>query len=335
MFRGNNKRLLVINSVFCLSIALPQHNILLPFVVFDMNTTTAIAIGFSDAYRHHQSNKHTIQPTHMSYKLLLFAVAFSFTPLMAQHISGIFQATDAKMEYLEQLDWESFEAENDRLVSAGFRPTSIETTGIGADRRFWGIYTESTLASKVIKTESWPDFVKAKREMAAEGFLLSRVQAYAINETDARYIGVWYQDEAATPHKIWKLDSPESLRERTDDMSKQQYYLQTVEVFLTPSGTATYLAIYHYSPIPVRNYVFVTEEEEAFQIDLRQRYQSKVRLIDFEQFSAKEANYFLGVYQNGTYDSRTVFHQLRADFNGKWEQLEKENLKLVGWEVRD
>jgi hypothetical protein len=271
----------------------------------------------------------------MSYKLLLFSLVFSFTPLVAQHISGIFQATDAKMEYLEQLTWEEFQTENERLSSNGFRATGIETTGIGADRRFWGIYTESSLSGKIVKTENWPDFVKAKREMAAEGFLLSGVQAYAINETDAHFIGIWYQDEAATPHKIWKLDSPESLRERTDDMSKQQYYLQAVEVFLTPSGTATYLAIYHYSPIPVRNYVFVAEEEALFLTDFRQRYSSKVRLIDFEQFAAKEADYYLGVYQNGNYDSRVIFHQLRADFNGKWEQLEKENLKLVAWEVRD
>lgn len=271
----------------------------------------------------------------MFYKILLFALAFSFTPLTAQHISGLFRPTDAKMEYVEQLSWEAFQTENERLINEGYRLASLETTGIGDNRRYWGIYTESSLESKVVKTESWPDFVKAKRSMYADGYLMTGVQAYAINETDAHYIGIWYKDEADTPHKVWKLDSPESLQARTEDMAKQQFYLQTVEVFLTSSGTATYLAIYHYSTIPVRNYIYITDKEEAFQTDFRQRQQSKVRMIDFERFTAKEANYFLGVYQNGTYDSQVVFHQLHADFNGKWEQLEKENFKLVAWEIRD
>lgn len=272
----------------------------------------------------------------MPYRLLSLAfVAMFFSSLSAQQISGIFRGSDAKMEYAEQLTWEAFVTNNNTLNTKGFRLTNIETTGQGDDRRFWGIYTESSLQDTLVKTTSWADFVKAKRAMAAAGFLLSNVQAYAISELDAHYIGVWYKNETDTPHKIWKLDSPESLRVRTEDMAKQKFYLQEVEVYLTPSGTANYLAIYHYSLIPVRNYVHIDTNEEAFTKDLWQRQRSKVRLVDFERFSAKEGSYLLGVYQPGTYDSQFLFQQRRDDFNGKWEQLEKDNLKLVSWEVRD
>ncbi|MEL6656659.1 MAG: hypothetical protein AAFP77_24780 [Bacteroidota bacterium] len=271
----------------------------------------------------------------MPYRLLcMLALTLAGTFLYAQRISGIFRTTDAQMEYLEQLDWETFVQEDERLNSEGYRLTNIETTGQGAERTYWGIYTESSLRDTLIKTNSWVNFVKAKRAMASAGFLLSNVQAYAISETDAHFVGVWYKNDTDTPHKIWKLDSPESLNAKTEDMAKQQFYLQEVEVFLTPSGTANYLAIYHYSPIPVRNYVQIYTEEEVFDKDRQQRQRSKIRLVDYERYNAKEADYQLGVYQPGTYDNRILFNYLRADFNGKWEQLEKEGLKLVGWEVR-
>ncbi len=272
----------------------------------------------------------------MPYRLLSFAfMALLCTSLSAQQMSGIFRGSDAAMEYAEQLNWEEFVANNNSLNAKGFRLTNIETTGQGEDRRYWGIYTESSLPDTLIKTNSWADFVKAKRAMAAAGFLLSNVQAYAISELDAHYIGVWYKNETDTPHKIWKLDSPESLRTRTEDMAKQQFYLQEVEVYLTPSGTANYLAIYHYSLIPVRNYVYINSDEDTFNKDLWQRQRSKVRLVDFERFNAKEGSYFLGVYQPGTYDSQFILQQRRDDFNGTWEQLEKSKLKLVSWEIRD
>jgi hypothetical protein len=266
---------------------------------------------------------------------MLACLVIASTFLSAQQFSGIFRGSDAKMEYAEQMTWEQFMISNKALNAKGYRLNNLETTGQANDRRFWGIYIESSLPDTIVKTESWPDFVTAKRAMAAAGFLLSNVQAYAISEIDAHYIGVWYKNTTDTPHKIWKLDSPESLRQRTEDMAAQKYYIQEVEVYLTPSGTANYLAIYHYSLSPVRNYVYVTTDEETFNKDLWQRQRSKVRLVDFEQFNAKEGSYLLGVYQPGTYDNQFLFRQLREDFNGKWEQLERDNLKLVSWEVRD
>ncbi len=267
--------------------------------------------------------------------LLAISIFFFMATTQAQQISGIFRHSDADFEYLEQLDWASFLSQGKVLNNKGFRLINLETTGVGNDRRYWGIYTESSLKDTIIKTESWPDFVKAKRSMAAAGYLLSHVQAYSLSAIDAHFIGIWYKDETETPHKIWKLDSPESIRQRTEDMAKKQFYLQEVEVFLDPSGAATYLGLYHYSSLPVRNYIYITDTEENFKEDYHNRFQSKIRLVDYEQFNAKEGAYFLGVYQPGTYDHQFVNNFSRHDFNGKWELFEKDDLKLVSWEVRD
>lgn len=253
----------------------------------------------------------------------------------AQQISGIFQSSDAEFEYIEELDWDSFLAQDIALNQQGFRLINLETTGVGKERKYWGIYIESAVRDTIIKTSSWPEMIKAKRSMAAAGFVLSNVQAYALSAIDAHFVGVWYKDENQTPHKVWKLDSPQSLRDKTEDMSKQQFYIQEVEVFLTPSGEANYLAVYHHSPLPIRNYVYITDTEQQFRDDFKERFESKIRLFDFEQFEAKDGTYLLGVYQPGVYDYQFVQGLDRSTFNGKWEQFEKEELRLVSWEVRD
>ena len=255
--------------------------------------------------------------------------------LSAQTFNGIFRPSDAKLEYIEKASWPEFQGQHETLRKQGFRLIQLETNGRGQERRYWGILIESVHADSLIKLNSWKEMVLAKRSMAAAGFLLTTVQAYAIGESDAHYIGVWRKDDAQTPHKLWKLDSPASLQAKTEEMARQQYYIQSIEVFLSPSGTATYLPIYHYSQIPVRNYVAIHSAEEAFQQDHWQRTQSQVRLVDFEQFTAKEATYYLGIYQPGQYEQQLLRRLDQGSFNAKWEQLERENLYLLGWEVRD
>ncbi len=268
---------------------------------------------------------------HMNNYLLLVLLTLSLQ-VNAQRLSGIFQPSDAEYEYAEDLEWDEFVAQHEAFASQQYRLINVETTGVGDDRRYWGIFTQSTQQDTLVRTFGWADFVRAKRAMAAEGYLLTTVQGYSINEADAHFIGVWRRED--TPHKIWKLDSEESLRQKTDEMAAQQYYIKDVEVLLTPSGAPSFLALYHYHPIPVRNYVFISQDEKSFTNDLWQRFQSKIRLVDYEQYNANTGSYFLGVYQPGSYEYQIVRNLDRSSFNGRWEQLERENLKLIAWEIR-
>ena len=84
----------------------------------------------------------------------------------------------------------------------------------------------------------------------------------------------------------------------------------------------------------MRNYVAILTDEEAFQTDYWQRTQSQVRLVDFERYTAKEATYYLGIYQPGQYEQQLLRQLDAGSFNAKWEQLEKENLYLLGWDIR-
>ncbi|MEM1217005.1 MAG: hypothetical protein AAGJ82_15025 [Bacteroidota bacterium] len=269
------------------------------------------------------------------FRLLFIAFFLASIPLAAQQISGIFRPTEAKMEYIEKVDWNSFTQQHREFQQKGYRLTSVQSTGIGKDRRYWGILTESTLADTLALLNSWPEMVKAKRAMAARGWLLTTVQAYALGETDARYIAVWHRNPDDLPHKIWKLDTPESLDKKTEEMAQQQFYIQGIETFTTPSGVATYLAIYHYDPLPVRNYVATSTSQADFNTNYNLRIRSKVRVTDLEFFQAKEARYWLAVYQPGTYDDRVILNLPQADFYGKWDELEQANFQLINWEIRD
>lgn len=264
--------------------------------------------------------------------LLLVLALLAGCSLQAQRLSGIFQTSDANYEYVEDVDWETFLAQDQSLNREGYRLINVETTGVGEDRRYWGIFTQSTQGDTIIKTFGWADFVKAKRAMAADSFLLTAVQGYTINETDAHFIGVWRKED--NPHKIWKLDSHESLRQKTNEMAAQQFYIKEVEVLLSPAGTPIFLALYHYHPIPVRNYVHIANNEKDFATDWWERYNSKIRLIDYEQYNSSQGSFYLGVYQPGTYENKFIRNLDRGDFNGQWEQLEKDKLKLIAWEVR-
>lgn len=248
-------------------------------------------------------------------------------------MSGIFQATDAQLKYVENESWEAFLAADQQLNAEGYRLIALESSGVGRERGFWGIFTQSAQTDTIIRTLGWPDFVAAKRAMAAEGYLLTTVQAYALNEDDHRFIGVWHRD--STDHKIWKLDSPEGLAEKTEQMAAQQYHLQDVEVYLSPSGLPTYLAIYHYHPLPRRNHVYFTTDEKAFSNDHWQRQHSGKRLIDYEQFNLLGQMAFVAVYQDGDYEQQLLRRQDLATFRGNWEQMEKSNLQLISWDIRD
>ncbi|MGB3546091.1 MAG: hypothetical protein WBA17_03905 [Saprospiraceae bacterium] len=264
---------------------------------------------------------------------LLAAFLFCTTALTAQTlVSGIFQQTDAKLEYVEGADWNTFLAKNKEFNNKGFRLTDIETAGLGQERSYWGIYTKSSERDTIAKTLGWSDFVQLKRKMADRNFVLTDVTGYALNETDFIYIGVWQPGETA--HKIWKLDSRDGLMQRTDEMFREKFVLQGVKVISTPSGQAQFLAIYHFQPIPQRNVVFITDSEQIFNEDWAQRVNSKVRLIDYDRFQEAGTPYYLGVYQAGSYEHLVLRETPRPAFEDQWDRLEsKEKLRLVNWWV--
>ncbi|MEZ4986918.1 MAG: hypothetical protein R2795_18085 [Saprospiraceae bacterium] len=268
----------------------------------------------------------------------LFAVIFLgglVANVAAQSLSGVFRATDARMVYVEDYVWDDFLSNHWMLNHQGFRLQDLATSGEGKERRFWGIYTESTTQDTLLKVNEWAEMVLAKRDMAARGYTLTKVVAYALSETDTRYVGLWTQDANATPHKIWKLDSPTTLREKTEEMANQQYYVQQVAVLTTPNGISSFIALYHYHAQPIRNYLSLIEGPEAsFHKDRLQRQRSDIGLISAHRFTDKMGTRILSLYQSGNADYQLVLDRPRADFNGIWEQMERQHLQLVDWEVR-
>lgn len=265
--------------------------------------------------------------------LLALALATALSLNAQTYVSGIFQRTDAALEYVEGLDWEQFNLHNRRLNQQGYRLIDLETSGLGRDRTFWGIYTRSSQTDTIARSLGWSEFVKMKRKMAARGYVLTDVTAYAHNETDTDYIGVW--QEGKTLHKIWKLDSQEGLQQRTDEMVRDNYFLVGVKVVTTPAGLTQYLALYHHHPLPERNYVYITDDPREFSTDWLQRMKSNMRLIDYDRYDENGRTWYLGVYQSGQYEHLLLRDMDKLTFEDKWDRLEaQEDLRLVNWSVR-
>ena len=261
----------------------------------------------------------------------MFCLCIYTASLAAQQFSGIFTASDAKLVYHANLSWDEWLRTDSLMGLQNHRIQDLATAGIGANRRYWSIYTPSSQRDTVVVCLGWDDMVQAKRNLAAAGWLLYHLTAYALSESDYRVIGVWRQGDTA--HKIWKIDSREGLSQKTEEMARQQFYLQQVEVFTTPGGTPVYLPLYHYSPLPVRNYLFYSDDPAVFNTDWLRRQNSGVRILKFSRFTDQGRSWLMGVYAPGQYPHALLQQQPQAEFNDRWERFESEGLQLVDWEV--
>lgn len=260
--------------------------------------------------------------------ILALGICFSLSVHAQTFVSGIFQQTDAELKYIEGADWASFQEQNKAYNRKGYRLIDIETSGVSKDRVYWGIYAESGVYDTIASVLGWTNLVQLKRSMAERDFVLMDVTGFAINENDFKYIGVWRRGN--TPHKIWKLESSETLRRRTNEMALKNFYITGVKVINSPAGAVQYLATFHFNPIPERNYVFVTDDPQEFNTDWLQRMKSDVRLIDYDRFQENGKTLYLGVYQSGEYQHLLLRDMEKLTFEDKWDRLEQqEDLQLV------
>ncbi len=253
--------------------------------------------------------------------------------LTAQGFSGIFQATEAEMRYRDTDGWQAFLADHEEQVAAGFRLIDLESKRVGGDaRQYYGIYTQSSLKDSVGMALGWRDFVKLKRLMASAEYLMVDVHAFALNESDFQYIGVWVKEDI--PHKIARLTTREGLKKRIRDMGKRRYKLKRVHVINTPDGEPEYVALFHYSTVQEYNFLHYTEDIESFKQDLFERRLSNVRLVDYATFLENGERYHLGVYQSGTYEFEFRQEADKATLDVDAQKLKTDNgLSLLNLNV--
>lgn len=266
---------------------------------------------------------------------IIFMGVLLSLPVFSQSVySGVFQVTEAELVYGEGLSWEAFGIKNDSLSKKGFRLIDLETHNHNKNRSFWGIWTKSDQGT-VIKSEfGWANFVKRKRAMAKDSFLMTEVEAYAVSNDEHYYIGVWSKKD--NPHKVWKLDSREGLAKKTEEMARQDFFLIDVEAFPTPNKTLIFLALYHKGKVTTpRNYVYNSSDLTTFKTSVLQREKSGFRMIDFERFEEKGQRWYLGVFEKGDYKTTLLNGQESIDFNGRWEILEEEGLRLTDIEMEE
>ncbi|MEL6273888.1 MAG: hypothetical protein AAFU03_02125 [Bacteroidota bacterium] len=264
---------------------------------------------------------------------LLFALLTTAYTLSAQQFTGIYQPTEAEIVYSQATGWQAFLDDHKQQVQKGLRLIDLESSRVGGDERiYYGIYTQSSLKDSVGMALGWRDFVKLKRLMAAKDFLMVDVHAFALNESDFQYLGVWVKEDI--PHKIARLTSRQGLEKRIADMGKRRYKLKRVHVLSTPDGEPEYIALFHYSTVQEYNFLHYTESLEAFQKDLKERYVSNVRLVDYATFYEKGERYHLGVYQTGTYEDQFVQFDNKSGLEAEGKKLKADKgLSLLNLNV--
>lgn len=264
---------------------------------------------------------------------LAFGFILVFSQVGAQKISGIFMPTEAAMAYSTIQGWDNFLADHDQKNTQGLRLIDLESSRVGGDQRvYYGVYTESGLRDTVLMALGWRDFVKLKRSMNAAGYTMDDVHAFALNERDFQYIGVWVKEE--TPHKIARLSSRVGIEKQVQEMGERRYKLKRVHVINTPDGEPEYIALFHYSAVQEYNFLYYTKDIADFRKDLEERRVSNVRLVDYASFTENEERFYLGVYQRGSYDYAFERHDEKQAFDQVAQKLKQDRgLSLMNMNV--
>lgn len=264
--------------------------------------------------------------------LLAFMLGLGHLVMAQQVFSGVFHQTEAEMIYADKLTEDALEGKVQEWNGKGFRPVDIESKLIDGTRYYWLIGSKSDLKSKLEIITGWGNFVKMKRQMVKEDYVLTDVEAIALNEIDHHFVGIWHQGD--TKHKIWKLDSVEGIEKKTDEMGEDNYYPVNIEVFQTPAKTPIYLVTYYYGPVTSQSHIFTTKDTKTFNTDLLQRTKSGYRMIKYEHFELNEEPHYLAIYRRGEYESKFIRDLDRTEFDGLWELQEKEGLYLVNVDIQ-
>ena len=269
----------------------------------------------------------------MKYILTTVVGFFIFTTLFSQStVSGVFQLSEAERLYDGNLDWDAFKTKNDSMNRIGYRLTDLETAKEENSRKYWGIWIKSEEKAILESVQGWRNFIKKKRQMAADSFLMTEVEAYAVSNEEHFYIGVWVKSDIK--HKVWKLDSRDGVIQKTEEMERQDFFIKDVEAFILPNKTVVFLALFHKGKVTTpRNYVYIKDDLKVFKTNVLQRSKSGFRIIDYEHFDEKGKLWYLGIFEKGDYKTVLLTKQDAHTFDGKWEIMEKEGLQLTDREV--
>jgi hypothetical protein len=256
-------------------------------------------------------------------------------PAFAQNFSAIYQPSDAEVQTKTNQGWEAFLSETSTMTGKGFRLTDLETFKEGGDARsFVGTYTKSPLEGAVEMTEGWRAFIKLKRKMVNEGFTMIDVAAVTLNESDVNFYGVWVKEDSPTIHKVWLLDSRETIEKKTKDMAKSRFKIKRVHVLDVPNGEPSFVVLYHFSPIDRFNFLYFSDSMEDFKKEYNERKGSKVELIDFDRFRTGDKTQYVAIFQDGAFESAFVTNEPFSGIQAKSDSLGKHlGLKLVNLSV--
>ena len=234
--------------------------------------------------------------------LALLLSIYPGTGVRAQNFSAMYQASDAEVQRVTATGFEAFQARHRSQNAAGFRLTDLETARRDDGRRdFIGLYTKSPLEDHLEVAHTWSDFIVLKRAKVKEGYTMIDVTGVVLNESDTDFYGVWVKENNPTIHKVWLLDSYESVLDRTKKMAADRFKIKRIHVLDIPDGEPQFIVLYHFSPINRFNFLYETASYADFEKQLRERRESKVQLIDFDRHRVGNEIHYIAVFQDGDF----------------------------------
>ena len=201
-----------------------------------------------------------------------------------------------------------------------------------ACRGIWRPATEGEGAGVAPKDLiGWESFIKTKRTMVKEGYLMSNVNYYTDMIGMGHYLGKWRRGE--TVHKVWRFSSFERMRSKVRDLKKDEFVLREIEVNLDANRNPVFVALFYKKEfLESYTYCYEGKDLKTFREELLRREKSGFYLSDIEIYRVKGKPHFVGIFEKGKRTTVFVANLAEDAFYSEWEDLEKKGFVLLDLE---
>ncbi len=264
--------------------------------------------------------------------MLLCGVFISSHAIAQYTFTGVFQAHDAEHQFLQVSNWEDLQSSYQKFKNEGFGLVNIEMAGQGPQQSYWTVFAKEQKESILKKTAKWENLLETDKALQIEGMNLVDIEAHRGSNGDLNFIGLWKPGEKK--QQIWKLSSWAGVLKLTENMGKQNMFIQDIEVVELPGQKNHYILIFRNGTVNERTYFVVHQNWKTFITDQFRRNKSGYHMKNYLSLSIDGTPTWVGIFEKGNIKEQIKHNLTAASLQSHLEEMKEKGLSLTYLEVR-
>ncbi len=234
---------------------------------------------------------------------------------------------DARYRIESGLTWAQMLERHKMLAKQDFHLGRItHSASPGNPALFSGVWYPGGERQRLVRAESWVEFVKKWREFQERELILVSLATF-IEANHRVFVGVW--QSGTTLQKIWLEQSWAGFAERHNQYEQEGYHLVDIETYLD-RGVRKFAGIWE--PALGRGMLRRSTGKSAFLRTIREAGQEGFHLVDMEIYREAGQTRYIGVWEGGSGRSDFIIEDLEKKFQRKQAEARANNLRLIDLE---